>query len=224
MRSSQPTAPGRGGGRNRSDRVSYALSVAHVSNLVAATAQATTIDLPFTRMITIHWEAAGVPVSGMAKATGHFTDLMSKALARCGSKTAWLWVHEGGGKGGHCHLLVHLPAGLVKRVVPRQRGWLRCITGKTYRKRVIFSRPIGGRLGIENSNPNLHAVNLNVALAYLLKGASRDAALRFRLGKFELGGCVIGKRCGTSQNIGAAAREKRKEHGQEIQAIRSTET
>jgi hypothetical protein len=48
-------------------------------------------------------------LEGMAKATGRFTDLMAKALARHGSGTALLWVHENGDrKGAHCHLLAHV--------------------------------------------------------------------------------------------------------------------
>lgn len=207
-----PERTGRGGARNRADRESHALTAAQVSTLTAAERHAERIRLPFTRMITIHWEAAGVPLAGMAHATYRFTDLMTKALARHGSSTAWLWTHENGeGKGGHCHLLVHIPAALVAVVTALQRRWLRRITGQAYRARVIHSKPIGGRLGLEASNPDLHAVNCTAALAYVLKGASTEAASRFGLERLEPGGRVIGKRCGTSQNIGAKARSKTEE-------------
>lgn len=203
-----PCNTGRGGARNRAGRESFALNVAHVANLTAATAHADAIGLPFTRMISIHWEAAGVPLAGMAKATGRFTDLMAKTLARYGTRTAWLWVHENGdGKGGHCHLLAHVPADRVSSLTGLQRGWLRRITGKPYRARVIHSKPIGGRLGLEAGNPDLHAINLEAALAYVLKGASSEAASKFALDRLEPGGRVIGKRCSTSQNIGARARK-----------------
>ena len=172
----------RGGARNRADRESHALTAAQIGNLKAAERHAERIGLPFTRMISIHWQAAGVPLAGMAKATGRFTDLMTKALARHGAATAWLWVHENGdGKGGHCHLLACVPADLVGVVAALQRGWLRRITGQPYRKRVIHSDPIGGRLGLEIGNPDLHAVNLEAALAYVLKGASPDVAWQFAL-------------------------------------------
>lgn len=198
----------RGGARNRADRESHALTAAQIANLRAAERHAEKIGLPFTRMISIHWQAAGVPLAGMAKATGRFTDLMAKALARHGSGTAWLWTHESGdGKGGHCHLLAHVPADLVPVITALQRGWLRRITGQPYRARVIHSKPIGGRLGLEAGNPDLHAVNLEAALAYVLKGASLEAASQFGLERLEPGGRVIGKRCGTSQNIGAKARK-----------------
>lgn len=196
------------GARNRADRESHALTVAQIANLRAAERHAEKIGLPFTRMISIHWGAAGVPLAGMVKATGRFTDLMAKALARHGSGTAWLWTHENGdGKGWHCHLLAHVPAALVSRLTGLQRGWLRRIAGKPYRARVIYSKPIGGRLGVEACNRDLHAVNLEAALAYVLKGASPEAASKHALERLEAGGRVIGKRCGTSQNIGAKARK-----------------
>lgn len=205
-----PHKTGRGGARNRSDRESHELTAAQVAHLRAAERHAETIGLSFTRMISIHWEAAGVPLAGMAKATGRFTDLITKALARHGSGTAWLWTHENGDrKGAHCHLLAHVPPHLVPVVTGLQRGWLRRITGQPYRARVILSRPIGGRLGLERANPDLHAINLEVALAYVLKGARPEAAPQIAPDRLQPGGHVIGKRCGTSQNIGAKARNAR---------------
>jgi len=144
MAAQLPYRTRKGGARNRADRESHELSVSHVGNLLAATLHANAIGLPFNRMITVHWEAAGVPLAGIAKATGHFTDLLGKALARHGSGTTWLWTHEGGAdKGGHCHLLIHVPEALVPMLSGLQRGWLRRITRQPYRKRVIKSKPIG---------------------------------------------------------------------------------
>lgn len=209
-----PCSTGRGGARNRADRESHALTTPQISNLKAAERYARAIGLPFTRMITIHWQAAGVALGDMVKATGRFLDLLAKALARHKSKTAWLWTLENGDrKGGHCHLLVHVPAALVSILTRLQKGWLRRITGKPYRKRVIRSEPIGGRLGLEAGNPELHAINLAVALGYVLKGANAKAAEQFGLERMEAGGRIIGKRCGTSQNIGAKARKGTSGHG-----------
>jgi hypothetical protein len=140
----------RGGARNSASRESHALRTHQVANLRAAAEHADRIGLPFNRMVTIHWEAAGVALPKMAKATGRFLDLMTKAIARHGGATAWAWVHEGGvSKGGHCHLLTHVPPHLVAMVTRLQKGWLKRITVKPYRARVIHSRPIGGRLGLE---------------------------------------------------------------------------
>ena len=198
----------KGGARNRADRESHGLTPAQIANLSAAAGHAAAIGVPLNRMLTIHWGAAGVPLDGMAAATGRFTDLLAKAIARHGSRTAWAWVHENGPKKGwHLHLLAHVPAALVSRMTGLQRGWLRRITGKPYRARVIHSKPIGGRLGLEGGNPELQAVNLAIARDYILKGASPLAAAQFGLERLEPGGRIIGKRCGTSQNIGAKARK-----------------
>jgi len=204
-----PCGTRRGGARNRANRESHELTARQVANLIAAARHAEAIGLPLTRMITIHWQSAGVPLDRMVKATGRYIDLLSKTLARHSSTTAWLCVHENGhGKGGHCHLLAHVPGQLVKHVTGLQRGWLRGITGQPYQARVILSKPIGGRLGLERSNPDLHASNAGAALAYVLKGARPAAAVQFNLELLEPGGRIIGRRCSTSQNISAKAREK----------------
>ncbi len=122
---------GRGGARNLGGRESDALSAAGTANLTAAAAHAEAIGLPFTRMVTIHWEAAGVPLAGMPKATGRYIDLMTRAIARHGGRTAWLWTHENGdGKGGHCHLLVHVPAALVPVLIRTGTG----LAGQDHRR------------------------------------------------------------------------------------------
>ena len=150
-----------------------------------------------------------MPLDGMANATGRYIDLLKKTLARHKCPTAVLWVHENGIKyGGHCHLLFHLPASLADHIMRLQRGWLRRITGKPYKCGVIYSKPIGGRLGDETANPEHHALNLAGAFGYVLKGASIEAIERFELDLSKPGGLVIGKRCGTSQNIGRAARKR----------------
>ena len=203
-----PCGTNKGGARNRADRTSNALTYVQIANLTAAERHSRAIGLPFTRMITIHWQAAGVALADMVKATGRFLDLLTKALARHKSKMAWLWTLENGDrKGGHCHLLVHVPAALVSVLTRLQKGWLRRITGKPYRARVIRSEPIGGRLGLETGNPELHAINLAAAFGYILKGANPEAAATFELARLEAGGRIIGKRCATSQNIGAKARK-----------------
>lgn len=196
----------RGGARNFASNETDSLSVAHVGKLIAATGHANAIGLPFNRFITIHWQAAGVAPSGVVKATGRYFDLLTKLIARHGASTALIWVQEAGrGKGNHVHILAHVPASLVKRISGMNRKWLRSITGNPYRKRVIKSVPIGGRLNIENSDSELYLVNQDAALAYVLKGAETNAAKRYGLTRLEAGGVCVGKRCGMSQNIGPTA-------------------
>ena len=204
-----PCSTSRGGARNRADRESYALTTAHIANLKAAERHARAIGLPFTRMITIHWQAAGVAFSDMVKATGRFIDMLTKWLARHKCKSAWLWVNENGlNKGYHCHLLVHIPASLVSRLTGLQKGWLRLITGNKYKTGAIHSKPVGGRLGLESSNPALYWPNIQKAFGYVCKGAPQAVLDAHRIDRLhQPGGRIIGKRCSTSQNIGAKARK-----------------
>ncbi len=198
---------GKGGARNRRDRTSYYLTGPQVANVIAAAEFALQIGLPLNRMITVHWQAAGLPLERMAWATGKLLDLASKTFSRRGGRTAWIFVHEGGEKkGGHCHILIHVPADALDALVRLQKRWLKAVTGKPYRAGVIKGKPIGGRKGLERSNPKLYVENVNRALSYLVKGTGEDVAKILGMARAEYGGLVIGKRCGTSQNIGQKAR------------------
>ncbi|MFM5892983.1 MAG: hypothetical protein ACKOQM_00905 [Novosphingobium sp.] len=145
----------------------------------------------------------------MAATTGKFIDCLTRWLARRGFGIAWLWVHENAGdKGWHCHILASVPAKLVKPLVGAQKRWLRKITGRPYRARVIRSDLIGGRLRLETGNPALHFENARAALAYLCKGAPQSALDAVGIDRqHKLQGLIIGRRCSTSQNIGATARK-----------------
>lgn len=194
--------------RNHADRQSLALKVEQVGNLIAAEQHSRSIGLPFTRMITILWEEAGVPLDKMANATGRYIDLLTKTIKRHGGETSWIWVHENGErKGGHVHILAHIPSSLVQLISKRNRRWIRKISGKRYQRKVVLSKPLGGRLGLERTNPALLASNVCEALSYCLKGADEEGLETFRLTRSNFGGLIIGKRCGTSQNIGPKARK-----------------
>lgn len=197
----------KGGARNRRDRESNHLTGQQVANLIAASEFALLIGLPLNRMITIHWQAAGLPLNKMALATGRFLDLACKTIARRGGRTSWIFVHEGGlQKGGHCHILIHVPAESMAPLIRLQKRWLKTITGKPYRKNVIYGVPVGGRRGLDLNNSKLYRENFYAALAYMIKGTTEDVAKTLGLARTEDGGLVIGKRCGTSQNIGQKAR------------------
>lgn len=201
--------PGRGGARNRGDRPSHTLTTAHIANLSAAEGHSRAIGLPFTRMISIHWKAAGVPLESMADATGKFKESLVRWLHRRGYQTAWLWVHENAGdKGWHCHLLAYVPADLVPKLVAAQKRWLRRITGRPYGAKVIRSDPIGGRLRLETGNPALHFENARAALAYVCKGAPQPILNAAGMDRQHAPqGLILGRRCSTSQNIAAKARK-----------------
>ena len=118
-----------------------------------------------------------------------------------GGDTAYVWTRENGDKkGSHLHLLAHIPKekrwhGAIAR------RWLERISGNTYRQGTIKTRCIAGNLSPESP---LYQANLQKVAAYILKGI--DPAIASALGvHHEPGGCIIGKRCGFSRNIGASA-------------------
>jgi hypothetical protein len=200
---------GWGGARNSASRYSDALTVKQTAEIVAAAQFAARIGLPLNRHLTIHWEAAGVPDCRAAAATAAFLTLARDWLRKRGAALAWAWTRENGdGKGSHVHILLHCRPELARAFAGMQRRWLRRVTGKPYRARIIRTARIGGTLTAAQTAPAVYAENLAAVVAYLLKGASPAAAREVGLERLEAGGRVIGKRAGTSQNIGRAARER----------------
>lgn len=166
---------------------------------MAATIAAADMGRPFNRHITVHWAAAGIADSEAMAATTAFL----KALREwAGGQTAYVWARENGdGKGSHLHLLIHIPAGR-KLSGARSRRWLERISGNPYYRGTIRTARIAGAGEPDGA---LYRENLGTVLAYVLKGTEPGAAAMLGL-SHEAGGRIIGKRCGTSRNIGAKAR------------------
>lgn len=195
--------PGRGGARNRPDRVTTALSEADAGKLLKAKERALQIGLPFNRFITVHWDAAGV--ADDLKATGRLLKLIGDWLRSRGRQAAFAWVREDGpGKGAHVHILLHLPPDLIDAFNRRQRGWLTACEAR-WRGGVLKTRSIGRTYRQALAGGQDYLANLAETVDYVLKGADHRARERFGIRRCEDGGAVVGKRCGTSQNLGSAA-------------------
>lgn len=195
--------PGRGGARNRADRVTTALSERDAGKLLEANARALQIGLPFNRFITVHWESAGL-ADGL-KATGRLLKLMGDWLRTRGRQVAFTWVRENGhGKGAHVHILIHLPPDLLDAFNRRQRGWLKAC-GALWRGGVLKTRSIGRTYQQALGGGPDYLANLAETVDYVLKSADHRARERFGVRRCEDGGTVVGKRCGVSQNLGPAA-------------------
>jgi hypothetical protein len=200
---------GWGGARNSASRTSDALTEKQSKEIIAASQFAARVGLPLNRHLTIHWEAAGVTDCGAAAATAAFLALARDWLRKRGAASAWVWVRENGdNKGSHVHILVHCRPELARAFSAMQRRWLRRVTGNPYRARVIRTARIGGTLTAAQMAPAHYAENLAAVVAYLLKGATLAAARELGLQRLEAGGRIIGKRAGTSQNIGRATRSR----------------
>lgn len=197
--------PGRGGPRNRANRVSTALSEADLRKLADATTFAQEVGLAFNRHTTIHWDAARV--GDPLRATGRFLKLLGDAVKAGGGSFAYVWVRENGdGKGEHVHILWH---GAVELPVFKRQiqSWLRRC-GARRADGVVKTVSIARSLEAASTSGAYYQANLGTVLDYLSKGA--DPATRARLGIWhdKAGGPIVGKRCGTSANIGRKARSK----------------
>lgn len=195
--------PGRGGARNRADRVTTVLCESDAGKLLEAKERALRIGLPFNRFSTVHWEAAGV-TDGLT-ATGRLLKLMGDWLRSRGRQAAFVWVREDGhGKGAHVHILLHLPPDLIDAFNRRQRGWL-AACGTRWRKGVLKTRSIGRTYQQALGGGLDYLANLAETVDYVLKGADHRTRERFGIRRCEDGGAVVGKRCGVSQNLGPTA-------------------
>lgn len=185
-----------GGARNSASRTSDALTLAQAEKLTKAAYTAMAIGRPLNRHICVHWEAAGLSDREAMAATTAFLKYLREWLR---GQTAYLWTRENGdGKGSHVHILAHVPD--AKRMSGAlSRRWVQRCTIRTYRAGAIFSRKIAGA---GQPDAALYAQNLSKVLAYVLKGARPEAAASLGIVQ-EPGGEVIGKRCGTSRNIGS---------------------
>ena len=173
---------------------------------MAATTFAAGIGLAFNILLTIHFEAGGIDDGQAGAALRAFLKSAGGWTAKRSARLAWAFVREHGeGKGSHAHILLHVPPALRPAFTRRQRQWLQR-AGVNLAKGVILSRRIGGTLRAYQQSPDSYFPNLGEALGYCLKGADATAAKAVGLTRLESGGRIIGKRCGTSQNIGRAAR------------------
>ena len=196
-----------GGARNSASRTSQNLTLSQCQELIDAADHAERLGLPFNRHWTVHYEKAGIPEADAVRFVGRLLKLLGDFARGRNAPKASIWVREGGpSKGGHVHILLHLPARVSLK--GRTRRWVRlaggvCVAG------VSFVRSVAGNLITAENGGEHYAHNLRVVREYLLKGASREAceALSLERGPIDQG-LIVGKRCGTTQNIGQGERQK----------------
>jgi hypothetical protein len=198
-----------GGARNRADRISVNLRHRTVSDLLAAADFAQRIGLAFNRHWTVHYEQAGIPDREGAAFVQRLLTLVRKWVQRAGGELAAVWARENGdSKGGHVHILLHIPSNLTLR--NRTSRWIKA-AGGTSARRASKVRTIGGSLRNVEPTSERYRVNAGNVLAYLLKAADEQTAAEFALPRCGEAGPVIGKRAGWTQNIGETARTRARE-------------
>lgn len=198
-----------GGARNRADRVTYFLTLAQCEAMTAAADFALSIGLPFNRHWTVHYEKAGIAEAGATRFIRKLNKIVGEYCRRHGGRYAAIWAREGGEqKGGHVHILMHVPARLS--LIGRTRVWVR-LAGGTCKQGVSNIRAVAGRLVAAESGSEHYAANAAIVRDYLLKGAHPDARQALGLTREAEGGAIIGKRCGWTQNIGRSAQSATRE-------------
>jgi hypothetical protein len=89
-------------------RRSTALPAKDCENLILAADHAIRIGKPLNRMLTVHFDAAGI--SNPVKATGQLLKLMGDWLRCNNTALTAVWVREAGSaKGEHVHILLSVP-------------------------------------------------------------------------------------------------------------------
>jgi hypothetical protein len=176
------------------------ISAPQATNLIEAVGFAKSIGLPLVAHLTLHWSGTLAFDDHGGARFAKVREGLNKDLQRRGIPAAWVWCRECKAHTdiAHCHLLFHLP--FAWRAGPR----LDSIKAAIER---LVDRHGDGILGE-------FAVKLNLWPdpdgLYLIKGGGPDVWKlypRIRREWREQQGIIHGKRCGTSQNLGPAARQ-----------------
>ena len=195
-----------GGARNNGKKPSWNLSLQNCLDLIAAGNFAEVSGLRFNRHWTVHYEKAGIAEYDAARFIGRLLKLAGDYARRHGGRLAAIWVREGGeGKGGHVHILIHLPVGLSLR--GRSRLWVRLAGGRCVAK-VSRVRPIAGRVAAADADSEHYRHNVSIVRKYVLKNVEDSVGEILGLTLKGQSGVVVGKRCGWTQNIGKAERRR----------------
>lgn len=199
---------GWGGARNRKDRFSESIKLEQCEKILETVRVSLGLDMPFNRMLTIHWEKLGVvPADGLAVLTA-FNSLARDWARKRGHSIAYLWIRENdfgdGSKGEHVHILLHIPEPILREFIqPMTRRWLLRVTGGKYIKGAARFDTIGQRASDYRNAQEIYRENLGkLVVGYLLKGASKEATRELGLPRENDGGRIEGKRWGRSQNLG----------------------
>ena len=193
----QPPRQRRHRGRYRTRGSKY-ISVSQATNIVEAVKFAKSIGLPLVAHLTIHWSGTLAFDDHDGARFAKVREGLAKVLLRRGIPTGWVWCRECKAHTDivHCHLLFHLPTEYrVGQKLDEVRATLERLVARH-----------GDGIWSE------YAVELKTWCdpdgLYLLKGGGPEVWKLFRIKKKfrESQGIIHGKRCGTTENLGKAAR------------------
>ena len=174
------------------------ITVQQATKIIDAVRFAKSCGLPLVAHLTIYWAVTEAGNDFDGKLFAKLREGLDKWLKRRGIEFAGAWTREcPGGDVEHCHLLFHLPAAY------RQGPRLREVEAAVYRLVALHGGEIWGDGAIKL------VIWPNPDGKYLIKGGGPKVWKRFRLRTEHrrLQGTIHGKRCGTTENIGARARQ-----------------
>jgi hypothetical protein len=180
-------------------RVSQFIRQRSASNIHHATNIATAIGLPLNVFATITFSLTECPPDEVSWA---FRKLLSNRYAHWARRVTkrsptHVWAIEAAADTIEVHWLVHVPVEHQAEFRRRLMDWTIGVTGGVRAQRAIKTKPVNNLVGIRQ---------------YILKGM--DAAFAADYGvRHQPQGAVYGKRAGTSQNLGPAAKRRLRETG-----------
>jgi hypothetical protein len=192
----------------RQPRASKRISMAQASNMMQARAFAKLIDLPLVAHLTIHWAFTDIGDDPDGKLFAKLREGLDKWARRHAFPLTGIWARERMSRGQaevvHCHLLFHLPA--------EYRSGKRLLAVETAIYRLINKH--GRRDGDKRGDGYWADEVIKLVIhddpdgKYLIKGGGPEVWECFGVRKKDRRsqGLIFGKRCGTTENIGPAAR------------------
>jgi hypothetical protein len=179
------------------------ITLPQATNIIKAVTFAKSICLPLVAHLTIHWAYTDAGDDPDGKRFAKVREGLAKWLRRHGIVLAAVWCIERMSRGQaevvHCHLLFHLPIEYRSgaRLLQLEAAIYRLIKrhGRDYWADEVIKLLIHDKLPYPDGK-------------YLIKGGGPKVWKLFRLRRDHrrLQGIIHGKRCGTTENIGRAAR------------------
>ena len=173
-------------------------------NIIQAAGYADQVGLPLNRHLTISWEHAQC-IGWVQEVQGKFLERFSKWTLYHGGVPAYVWSMEKGPVlGYHSHIFCNIPGVLFRPFKRMAPGWIDGEPDQSGATKTFKVTTIKYGAGLRRLN------RLKGVTRYILKATNDETTELFGIiQKPQEGGVVVGKRLGTSQNIGRAARERR---------------
>jgi len=190
------------------DRQSVEITGLQTDKLWAAANHAWKIGTPLNAFLTIHWDNQG-GTGTVQERNSHLLICARRWLGRRDQDLACAWVIERGTVSGlHAHNLIHVPRHLLASFTDMLPRWTRIPAlpkdqwpAEQRQKQHVLGY---GQDGVwQLMRVYDHGVGLR---RYVLKGAA-DRWHRYGI-RHKDQGIVIGKRCGSSNNLGRTARSR----------------